>query len=562
MKYYVRIGSETRVMTAEEIFPLIKQGTITPQTKACAVGATAWSELGQLLPALFVPGAEPPSEGGAMEMVGKAGQFLAEHGGEVASLAKVFTRRIFASNFVAEHALPEERALLEKAAVPVRSPMAQNFVAWRRAILWVAGIGLAIAGFIAFIIDFSAMFGPGIPPALRFISIGTQVLNFLAPVLIIHAALRWTDVRRSRKIAKLGWLCQFLGPIILLLLPVKEMTTTGELAKYFAEFEWKAQQMNMEKEIEKATDATVRKDLQKKMDDAEKDFRTTKVAGEVTQLTQVFDEGKKQLEDLRKNKKAVKFTDLATLTGNREAGAYIGGTAVLAGSMTLMALMTLLPRIFGMFPGIVRASLTLRTLVPESPLPGYVAALIEPLYCLLVLIFVVISSQLGQWMFFDGLLCLLGSAYFLISNARRLSKPVDSAAMNAHLKPLRHKMLLCTATGLVFIVVAISDYISDIGFWRITSILCHLLGNIVLLTAVAADFLLGLMKFSFDQDQGMRGTPLQADLENRFADLAQARLAQISDDLPPALEPVPPAPAPTPSSAPAPAPTPEQPVAK
>lgn len=537
MKYYVRIGADApKILTAEEILALIQQGTITPTTKACAVGAASWSDICMLLPSLFQPNPTlppPPAEHGAMEFMGK----LAEQSGEVASLAKVFARRIFASNFAAEAALPEERALLEKSEIPIRSPMAQNYVAWRRAILWVAGVALALAGLITFIDEFKVIFGDYVPPVLRFILLGTQALNFLAPVLIIHAALRWDKVRHSRRWARFGWLCQFLGPIILLLLPVKEMTTNEQLAGYLVEIEWSTQKAETEKQIEKTTDSAARTQMKKNLEDQEKAFRDG-AKDQIAKVKAALDSGQKKWEDLRKDKN-FKF-DMNSVMGNQEVGAYLGGTAILAAGMTLTALMTLLPRIFGMFPGIVRASLTLRTLVPESPLPGYVAALIEPLYVLLVLIVVVIASQISQWLIFDGLICLIVSAYFLVRNARTLSKPMDSASMTAHLKPLRKKMLICTVIGLIFIVAGISDYISSVGFWRIFSIVSHLIGNIILLTAVGADFLLGLMKFSFDQDRAMRGTPLQADLDNRFADLAQARLAQISDEPPPPIAPEPP----------------------
>ena len=537
MKYYVRIGTGApQVLTAPEIFALVKQGTVNQSTKACVVGATQWTDLGVALPDLFKPGAEAPTEGGATEFLGKAGHFLAETSGEVAGLAKVFARRIFASNFAAEAALPEERVALERSETPISSPMAQNYVAWRRAILWVAGIALSIAALITFINEFNGTFGANIPPVLRFILVGIQVLNILAPILILRAALRWTHVRRSRRLARFGWLCQFLGPILLMLIPVKELTTNEQLAAFLSETKWTQELAASKKVISKMTDETQRKEQQKKLEESEKKFRESGQKEEIAAMKTMLDTGQKNWEAARKDKK--EFSErVEKLVADKDqaAGMYLAITALMAAQMAVTALITLLPRIFGMFPGIVRASLTLRTLVPESPLPGYVVALIEPLYMLLVLVFVVLSSQLSEWQIFNGLICLLGSGYFLLSNARSLAKPADSAGMTAHLKPLRKKMLICTVIGLVLITAGIADYISQIGFWSITGTVCHLVGNIILLTAVGADFLLGLMKFSFDQDQAMRGTPLQADLENRFTDLAQARLAQISDEPPPPL---------------------------
>lgn len=537
MQYYVRIGNDApQVLTEQQIFPLIKEGKIHPQTKACPVGATAWSELGQLLPTYFLPDAKPPEEEhGAMEIVGKAGAFIAEHGGEVAGLAKTFTRRILASNFVSEAALPEERTALEAAAIPIKSPMAQNYAAWRRAVLWVAGIGLAIAGVVSFFDSFEHAFAPNIPPTLQFITMGMHVLNFVAPYLILRAALQWTNIRKSRRLAKFGWLCQFVGPILLLLLPVKEMTSKEELAAYLVESAWTMQKETVKAEIKKA-DGAKREELQKQLATAEKDFREKQEKDQVQAVVTQLTAGEKELEELQKSKD-FKF-DPAMLNTQQPLGVYVFAYGMLAVQMTVLALVTLLPRILGMFPGIVRASITLRTLVPESPLPGYVIALIEPLYGLLLFVFVVIAAQVGNGFLFFGFAFLLGSGYLIMRDVRQLAKPMDATAMNAHLKPLRMRMLISTMLGLLLLLGGFWDFFTSIGFWTILSVVCHLLGNIILLTAVGADFLLGLMKYSFDQEKQLRATPLHADLESRFADLAQVRIAQISDDEPVAPPPV------------------------
>jgi hypothetical protein len=469
MKYYVRIGTgDPQVLSPQEIFPLIKAGTITPQTKACAVGATAWSELGQLLPALFAPDAKPPEEeGGAMEFVGKAGHFLAEHGGEVAGLAKTFARRIVVSNFVSEAALPEERAQLEKAAIPVKSPMAQNYAAWRRAILWFSGLGLALAAIVQFCTDADLMFGRETPDVIRLLLIGLNGFQLAAPILILIAAWRWTDIRRSRKCARWGWIFLFLGPLLLFLFPLQNYSTTKELFLFLS------------------------------------------------------GQGGEQMSGEQYD---------AIVAQSPQASTQIN--IMIVASFAFIAAGFMIPRIFGLFPGIIRACLTLRTLVPESPLPGSVAALIVPLYSMFLMLALVIASQAGNALVFTGIACLVLSPAILLFNVRLLTQPMDAASMNAHIKRLRIKMSLATATGIVFLIVAISDVWNKLNIeaWPLAATICQLIGNIFLLTLVSSDFFLGLMKFSFDQDKQLRAGPLYGDLETRFADLAQVRLTQIVDE--------------------------------
>src|SRR5207249_4454724 len=95
-----------------------------------------------LLPQLF-GGTPPPSPAGPSALA-NATAFLREHGVNIASKAKTFAQRIFMSNFTVETVLPDESAALEKAAAPVKARVAQNYAAWRRAMLWFSGVGLAI----------------------------------------------------------------------------------------------------------------------------------------------------------------------------------------------------------------------------------------------------------------------------------------------------------------------------------------------------------------------------------------------------------------------------------
>jgi hypothetical protein len=105
--------------------------------------------------------------------------------------------------------------------------------------------------------------------------------------------------------------------------------------------------------------------------------------------------------------------------------------------------------------------------------------------------------------------------------------------MNAHLKPLRVKMVSCTILGLLLLIGALGDNLAKIPAQTIVSIIAQLFGSIFVLTVVASDFLLGLMKFSFDQSKSLVGTPLYASMEQRYSDLAQVRLTQLVDEAAP-----------------------------
>ena len=488
MKYYVCVGEAPPYVCGKpEIFESIKAGKVTPATPACPVGATAWSTLGQLVPELFQPGAVPPEESGVAEIVGKAGHFIAEHSGEVAGLARLFARRILVSNFTAENASPEERKQLEAAALPVRSPMAQNYAAWRRAMLWFAGIGIAIATVLQAIDVFGSIFGRHIPFIMRLMNFGLVALPAASAALILFSALRWAEISRSRRMARWGWILGFFGPLLLFLLPLQKLGSDRE----WVTFAMAQNSPDQATQVQQLTDADITRIM-------------TSPDGKMMVLT-------------------------------------------LGAVFAAAALLLLVPRVFGLFPGIIRACMTLRTLVPESPLPGYVAAVITPLYAVLLLVIMGLASQVGSGPLFFGLVALICSPLLVMKNLRTLAQPLTPEQMNAHLRPLRVKMSIATGIGVLCILAALGEHWEQLRIEAdsVASVVCQLFGNIFVLTVVSADFLLSLMRFSFDQDKALSGTPLYTSMEQRYADLSQVKFTQFVDDTPAAPPP------PIPPSAPA-----------
>lgn len=468
MKFYVRFGdAPPLVLSKPEIYQRIQTGAAAQDTLSCPVGASEWSTLGKLVPEMFETGASSPGNGVA-DIVGKAGSFIAEHGGEVVNLAPLFARRILVSNFTSEHASPQERQQLEAAEIPVRSPVAQNYAAWRRAMLWFSGIGLGLAAIIQFFGALGEMFGSRVPGALRLLSFGMVASQIAAAALVLLSAIRWTRLRYSRKRARWGWFCGFFGPLLLFLIPLAAISENRDWLGYF---------------------------------NAQQDPANAMSAADIDQLAN-----------------SAQFAS--------------GMSQVMLITFAAFGVIILVPRIFGLFPGIIRACLTMRTLVPEADLPGYVAAIIAPLYGILLLVIMSFAAQLQSGPLFIGLLAMLATPILVLKNARDLSRPMDAEEMNKHLKSLRTKTSISTSIGILFVLVAMGPYWKHIEWHSVFSILGQLVGNIFLLTIVGADFLLGLMKLSFDQDEAISGSPLYTNMQQRYADLSQVRLTQFVDDLP------------------------------
>ncbi len=446
MKYYIRSGeSAPQVVEESEIQSLIKAGSADANTRACAVGAQSWSTLGQLLPHFFGGSATPPPPPAASPMA-NAGSVARDLAVKFASKAKSFAHRILMSNFTVETVLPDESAALDKAAAPVKARVAQNYAAWRRAMLWFSGVGLAAGLGVDIVDEVKNTFGGTMLPILRGILIGLLALKIITPALLIRAALRWTDIRASRKDARRAVFLTFLVPLLLLLVPVVGLSSPEELRNL-------------------------------------------------------------------------------GLNSTQQLLSYRLGIG-------LAAVAFLLPHFFGLFPGIIRACMTLRTLVPESTLPGIIASLILPLFTMLLLIALAVVAQVGRPLLFLGFTGMLCLPVLLLWNIRLLLKPMDGAAMNAQIGPLRKRAALAWDIGLALILADSYELWKTIGIQKILSFATDLLGIIILVTHAGTDFLLGLMKYTFEQDREHRDTQLFRDMDARFKDLDEARMTQYSETPP------------------------------
>ena len=367
--------------------------------------------------------------------------------------AKSFAHRILMSNFTVDTVLPDESAALDKAAAPVKARAAQNYAAWRRAMLWFSGVGLAAGLCVDIVDEVKNTFSGPMLPILRGILIGLFALKITTPTLLIRAALRWTDIRASRKDARRAVFLTFIVPLLLFVVPVVGLSSPEELRNLG-------------------------------LDSAQQLLSFRSVLG-------------------------------------------------------LSAMIFLLPHFFGLFPGIIRACMTLRTLVPESTLPGIIAALILPLFTMLLLIALVVVAQVGSALLFLGFVGMLCLPVLLLWNIRILLKPMDGAAMNAQIGPLRKRAAIAWDIGLVLILVEVVNFVQSHQLWdkisafKITAFACDLLGIIILVTLAGTDFLLGLMKYTFEQDKELHETQLYKDMDGRFTALDEARMTQYVESAPP-----------------------------
>src|SRR5262245_25817591 len=127
----------------------------------------------------------------------------------IVELAKVFARRAARGDFQQERARDDERAAL--AARNCSDPLVQDYAAWRRALLAIAAVALALTvviGCIGYrsISSADRLFGGLDLGLLDLVPLGLLLANLAGAVCVALSAWRWTELERSRKLARRGWL--------------------------------------------------------------------------------------------------------------------------------------------------------------------------------------------------------------------------------------------------------------------------------------------------------------------------------------------------------------------
>lgn len=389
-------------------------------------------------------------------------------------LARMLVKRAAAADFQRERASDEERDELAAAATPVTDSLAQDYVAWRRAALWIAAVLLSLGALLAIaehsstaaqVVDAAVQAqGQAISDAeydrqLRQVetSFGEGNLSILdglqgfllfvkvaVAALAVAAALRWTRVASSRTLARWAWLVALVLPLIV------------------SGWPW-GQSL---------------------------DFSHIDHNG--------FAAGRGQLV-----KQQVSVALGAALMG------------------------TIAPKLVALFPGIMRSSLTLKTLLPQAAAPGWLTVVFAPfLIGFLLLILSFLSQVQGSWVLILAVILLAAGPCIYVRRAKDLVRPHSSEEVGSVVRGIRGQALLFNAAGalLLFFYLCGLDGIS----WATALHLGLDAGGGVMLTMVAiSDLTLALLAFSHRQGADFHASELREPYERRLQALASAGLTDI-----------------------------------
>lgn len=201
----------------------------------------------------------------------------------------------------------------------------------------------------------------------------------------------------------------------------------------------------------------------------------------------------------------VQFMDLDT-----------AGRSVIGSVMALGVFLTFLPKVLGIFPGVIRACRSLKSLLPEAAAPGWGTALVAPIAALFFLLaffllafFIGVHAQAGLPLALTLALWTAAPLVY-IRVAERLTQALPETEGRALVGALRNKSKLFVIAGGVCFVWQFFRWIDlgDISVSDLSALVSGTVGSMLLLTVVTADFFLGLLREAFLRQRRIQGTGL------------------------------------------------------
>jgi hypothetical protein len=369
-------------------------------------------------PRLVPQAVEPSGQGRLADLA--ANPFVArarDTASASAGLAKLFVSRIVKSDFTLVRARDSERRLLESGRYGIRSALAQDYAAWRRALLVISLVlfGLIIVHDVPVVwrLEFNAA-----PLPVKIWRLALHASHWAAAVLIGLALANWTGLALSRRLAWIAWCAQFFGPMTLLMIPLGSLGVPEDAA------------------------------------------------------------------------------------------------VLLGVSFTLL----LGAKIVGLFYGLLRSALTVKTLLPQGGFTAWVVGAVAPFSALFLLLSAAAAVQMSQSALALALVAFTVCAAAPLLQLRDLAAACDEEAASRMVRAARRAQGRALLVGLIFLgfyLVRLMN-VEEFKLMDLTRLVVAYLANLLLVTLAAADLIIVLTKRAVEQRREAEGSPGSLELEQRL----------------------------------------------
>jgi len=171
-------------------------------------------------------------------------------------------------------------------------------------------------------------------------------------------------------------------------------------------------------------------------------------------------------------------------------------------------LVTLLPALLAILPGILRASVRIKSLLPESIVPGWLIVMTAPFFSLLLLVaFAIVNQVAGNLLLIIGMLLIMAAPAVFLVRTDLLIKPVTQPVERRRLEMMQAGYVVTIGIGMALLMLyfvtvdilgrplvgntadAAAPAMIGVGefSWQVTSFVITYLAKSFFVTAVAID---------------------------------------------------------------------------
>lgn len=119
----------------------------------------------------------------------------------------------------------------------------------------------------------------------------------------------------------------------------------------------------------------------------------------------------------------------------------------------VLVYVTLMPAVLSLIPGVLRACLRIKALIPEAILPGLFLIAATPLYVFLFLVvFTTINQAAGNFLLILGVIALVGAPLLYMFNGRTFTRPLGTPEEVAKIGSIQNVVLIIMGIGLALLV--------------------------------------------------------------------------------------------------------------
>lgn len=202
--------------------------------------------------------------------------------------------------------------------------------------------------------------------------------------------------------------------------------------------------------------------------------------------------------------------------------------------LAVVAVAVLIPWTLAFFPGIIRACLTFKSLMPEAAGAGWILMCVCPLYAV---VFVAAGLALLQTGYTTriavGLLLIAASSLVYLTFGPRLVRPLDSADAGQLIRGAKRTATIIAAVGfgIVLYSLARQDWLVEhVSLYWLAMVIARVVGGILLLNIVAVDLALVLQSVAYQHAKAFQQSELAKRLEQRLAAFAAVNLTAVGTE--------------------------------